>query len=37
MLREFLVNTDLNVGLAQGSRPYFVPALATWLNGTHLP
>ena len=37
MLREFPMNTDPDVGLAQGSRPYSIPALATWLNGMNLP
>ena len=28
---------NTNAGLASGSRPYSVPALATWLNGMNLP
>ena len=37
MLREFLVNTDLDASLVQGSRPYSTLALVTWLNGINLP
>ena len=37
MLREFSVNTDHDVGNAQGSQPYSIPDLATWLNRTNLP
>ena len=37
MLREFLVNTDPKAGLAQGSRPYFAPALVNLLNKMDLP
>ena len=37
MLREFSVNTYPNVDMAQGSQPYSVSSLATWLNGMNLP
>ena len=32
MLRELQVNSDPDVGMAQGSKSYFIPALVVWFR-----